>query len=170
MKTIRIAWLCLLVLAVGCGKQPAPLAQGWSAPHKIAETEDSLVGSVVLFEWHNRVLAMQPKEQGSARCFLLNTNGSSWAEVSLTGVPRGYSWYRPAINPDGDRVLFDQSYKEDDQLVIAVLVGRVTVNESVAVRDAAEKKWLTNTKALFGDTSPNVKLSQGPWPVKGVGQ
>jgi len=61
---------------------------------------------------------------------------------------------------------------EDDQLAIAVLVGRVVANGSLTVRDALEKKWITNIKALFGETGPNVKLTEPgrrDWPGFGIG-
>jgi hypothetical protein len=172
MKKIPIVCLCILALSIGCHKQVVLLAQGWSMPTKFAETEDSLGGGVVLYNWHSRILALQPQSDGAAKCYLLNSNDKSWAEVPFTGVPRGYLWYRPAIDQDSDRVLFDQSYKEDDKLVIAVLVGRVTVNGSLAVRDVAERKWTTDTKALFGETRPDVRLSEPGrriWPAFGMG-
>jgi hypothetical protein len=159
MKTIHLVWLCLLALATGCNKQSAPGSQGWSAPVKVADTKDSLVGGVVLLKWHDSILALQPQEQRTAKCFVLTSNDTLWAEAPLMGVPRGYSWYQPAIEQTGDRVLFNH-YKKDDQLEIAVLVGRMAVNESVVVRNAVEKIWITNTKALWG--ADNIRLTEHP--------
>ena len=159
-----------LILA-GCGKQADPLAQGWSPPVRITNTKDSLVGGVVLHKWHNAVFALQPQDNMQAKCFLLSSNDNSWAEVPLTGVPKGYFWYRPGMAEDSDKVCFEKSYLENDKLVLATLAGQMTVNGGLAVREASEKQWVSDTKSLFGTTRPNVILTEPGrqvWPGLGI--
>ena len=124
-----------------------------------------------MYRWHDSVFALKSQRDGAALCFLLNSSDNSWSEVPLTGVPQGYFWDWPAIDQDSDRVCFKQDYMEDDQLVMSVLVGRLTVNEGLATRDATEKKWRTDKKSLLGETGPNVRLSEPGkriWPAFGM--
>ena len=160
-----------VLILVGCGKQADQLAQGWSPPIRITDTKDSLVGGVLLYKRHNALFALQPQDNMSAKCFLLNSNDSSWTEVPLSGVPSGYFWYRPGMDEDSDRVCFEKSYLENDQLVMPVLVGQMTASGGLAVREVTERQWLTDTKSLFGTTRPNVTLSEPGrrvWPGLGI--
>lgn len=172
MKCIPIVCFCTLLLTIGCRKQSIPLAQAWSAPIKITETKDSMAGGVRLYKWHNTVIALQGQDDNSAKCFLINSN-NVWSESPLTGVPRGFSWDTPAMDKDSDRVFFEQGYIENDQLIMNVLVGRMTLSGSIAVQDVTEKKWMVDTKALFGETQSIVRLTERPgtrdWPELGIG-
>ena len=76
------------------------------------------------------------------------------------------------MDENNDTVCFEQSYLENDQLVMDVLVGRIRIDGGLACRDVTEKKWITDTKSLFGGTDPNVRFSQAGrriWPVFGKG-
>jgi hypothetical protein len=172
MKMISILCLCIVILIIGCRKQPVVFAQGWSAPTQIAESDDSLGGGLVLYKWHKSIFALKSQRNGVAKCFLLNSNDSSWAEVPFTGVPHGYLWYRPAIDQNGDKVFFEQNYTENDQLVISLLLGQIVIKNGLSVQGVTEKKWIIGSKALFGKTS-NVRLTERPgtrgWPIFGIG-
>jgi hypothetical protein len=109
--------ICTAMLLVGCSEQAIPVAQGWSAPNKVTDSKDSLVGGVNLYKWHSTIIALQGLDDRSARCFLMNSDTGSWTEVQLTGIPHGYFWAEPEIDQASDRVLFEQGYMENDQLV-----------------------------------------------------
>ena len=114
----------------------------------------------MFYRYKNSILALQGQKNKSAKGFLMNpqtATNNSWTEVLFTGVPTGYLWTYPTLDQIGDRVLFGRAYMENDQLVMSVLIGRMA--GGVAVRDAVEKKWLTDKKSLFGDTGSNVRLS-----------
>lgn len=160
MKTILIVWICILTPVVVYGEHFMPLAQGWSEPVTITHSKDSLVGRVILYRWHNTIIALQGQDDNSAKCFLMNSN-NAWSEAPLTGVPRGYSWDLPALDEASDKVFFEHNYVEYDQLIMDVLVGRMTLGESFAVQDSSEKKWVTSAKGLFGDTYTNdIRLTE----------
>lgn len=84
-------------------------------------------------------------------------NSLFWNEVQLEGVPRGYVWAYPAIDPNSDRVFFEQGYTENDQLVMNVLIGRM--GERIVVRDVIERRWSAEKASLFNETLPNVRLN-----------
>lgn len=115
--------------------------------------------------WHDTMIVFQgfnPEiaSDVSARCFLTETNSDNslfWNEVQLEGVPLGYVWAYPAIDQDSDKVFFEQGYTENDQLVMKVLMGRMTGR--VVVRDATERKWSEDKRSLFGEPLPNVSLT-----------
>jgi len=74
------------------------------------------------------------------------------------------------IDQASDKVFLEQDYMENDQLVMNVLVGRMS--GSVAVRDVVERKWLTDKKTLFRETGSNVRLNdpgKRNWPSSGIG-
>ena len=50
--------LVLVLLLTGCSKAPQ-LDQGWSAPIKVTDSKDSLVGGVNLYKWQSTVIALQ---------------------------------------------------------------------------------------------------------------
>jgi len=165
--------MCSLVLSVGCHKSSpsASLDQGWSVPVTITQSKSGLGGKVILQKQSTTVFALQGQADNSAKCFVLNSTNNSWSEVPLTGVPRGYFWDWPAIDPANDRVCFKQDYMEDERLVMSVLVGRLTANGSLTMRDATEGKWLFDKKSLLGETSPNIKLTEPGsriWPALGI--
>ncbi|HVU09390.1 MAG TPA: sialidase family protein [Verrucomicrobiae bacterium] len=134
-------------------------------------SKDSLVGGIELYNCNGVIIVLQGLDDGSSRCFLLSLNSNSWNEVSLTGVPLGYLWAYPAIDQASDEVFFEQGYIENEQLIMNVLVGRMSGN--LAVQDVMEKKWLTDKKTLFGETGSNVQLGLLPgvrdWPSLGIG-
>lgn len=174
MKRILIVQIGILVLSIGCRKpKPStPLDQGWSAPVTITQSKNGLVGRVVLYNWRNTIIALQGQDDNSAKCFVMSSGDNPWAEASLTGVPPGYSWDTPAIDKTSDRVFFQQGYLENDQLVMSVIIGRLTANGNLAMRDVTEKKWLTDKKSLLGETQPNVRLNRPntrDWPELGIG-
>lgn len=177
MKRIEYTVLvsCFLVgtgvFFVGCSRQVA-LAQGWSAPIKVTDSQSGLGRGIILYKWQNTIIGLEGQDDWSARVFLMNPNASSWAEVQMTGVPRGYLWAYPAIDQSSDKMFFEQGYIENDKLIMNVLLGRMT--GSMAVRDAVEKKWLTDKKTLFGETGSNVWLNVPErggrtWPHLGLG-
>ena len=172
MKILTIIGTFILLLSAGCGKQSAPIAQGWSAPVKITDTQDSLIGSVVLRKLHDAIIAFQPQEDGMAKCFVLNSDSKSWAEVSLAGVPRGYFWWWPAIEQGSDKVFFERGYIENDKLVMSALIGRMTVNTNLLMKEVVENTWLTSVESLFEKMGSIVHLSESggrDWPELGVG-
>ena len=112
-----------------------------------------------MHKWHDSVFALQPQDNGVAKCFLMNSNDNSWSEVPFSGVPRGYLWYRPAIDPNGGKVFFERNYAKSNQFTISFLVGQIVISNGLAVQDVVEKKWAIDSKALFGETS-NVRLTE----------
>jgi len=173
MKRVSIVCLCFMMLSISCRKQEAvPLAKDWSVPIKFAESDDSLGGGVVVYKWHESVFALKSQRDGAATCFLLNSNDNSWNEVSFSGVPRGYLWCRPAIDPNGDKVFFEQNHTENDQLIISIFLGQIVIKNGLSVQNVSEKKWVIGSKALFGETS-NVRLAEQPGtsdsPIFGIG-
>ena len=157
---------------VGCSKPAVQFDQNWSPPVKVSESIDGFVGGVDLYRWQNTIMALQGLDDGSAKCFMFNRSGGNdaWAEVPLTGVPRGYIWARPAMDQASDKTFFQDGYMENDELVMKVLIGRLT--GSLAVRDVKEEKWLTDRKTLFGDARPNERLNKPGkrnWPSLGLG-
>lgn len=173
MKIISVFLGCIvLMLGVGCKKRDFSLDSSWSSPIKITESEDSLGGGISLYKWQGKIVALQPQPDGIARCYLLNTTYNTWMEASLTGVPRGYLWYRPSTDENGKRVFFDASYMENDLLVIIVLVGSLEIGDRLSLKDATERKWLVDVKSLFGKSLPNVRLTEPGrriWPAVGIG-
>jgi len=166
--------MCSWVLSIGCHKpsQSASLDRDWTGSVTIAHSKSGIVSGVEVYRWHDTIFALQPQGGGVAKCFLKNSDDNSWAEVPFTGVPRGYHWYRPATDQNGERLFFEASYVENDQLVINALVGQLEVKEGLAVRNVSEEKWVTDKKSLFGETGPNVKLAEPgkrEWPGLGIG-
>jgi hypothetical protein len=156
---------------VGCSRQ-AELAQGWTQPVKVAESSESLNDPLLLRKRHDTILALQWRSDMEARYFVRRNanNSSSWNEVPLTGVARGYWWAYPAIDQSSDRVFFDQGYMEADELKMSFLVGHMT--GGVAVQDVMERKLVADKKTLFGETSPGVRLNEPgtrDYPELGVG-
>jgi hypothetical protein len=84
-------------------------------------------------------------------------SSNSWTQLPLSGVPSGYAFYCPTIDQANSRMLFDQSYSENDLLEMNALFIRMTKNGEVQVE--AERKWKVDKKSLFGETGPNVKLA-----------
>lgn len=165
MRTFILLPTCLASIALllaGCSKQADQLAQGWSSPIKIADSKDSLVGGVTLCKWHDTIIMFLGLDPGiardvSARCFLIDSTGDNsyrWTEVQLTGIPQGFIVAYPAIDQASDRVFFEQGYTENDRVVMSVVVGRMSGR--IDMRDVKEKKWMTDTKALFGKALPSV--------------
>jgi hypothetical protein len=75
------------------------------------------------------------------------------------------------MDEDRHRVCFEKSYLENNQLVLPVLVGQMTINGGFAVHEVTERQWHTDTKSLFGTTRPNVTLSEPgrrDWPGLGI--
>jgi hypothetical protein len=170
MKNIFNILACFAVLVTGCGKQKFPIDDLWTSSVKVTESKDGLVGGVDLYSLHNTAIALQGLDDGSATCFLMNSNGNSWTKTQLTGIPRGYLWAYPAIDQASDRVFFEDGYMQNDQLVMNVLVGRMTGN--LKVQDAMEKQWIMDKKTLFGQPSSNIRLNdpgKRDWPSLGVG-
>jgi hypothetical protein len=163
----------MLVLSVGCQKQDVPLAQDWSVPGKVTDTMDSLTGGILLYSWHNNVIALQGLNDDSAKVFLFNSSNNSWIQSSLSGTPRGYQWNWPAFDKNSDRVFFEQGYMENNRLKMSVLVGRLTTEANLTLVDTAENKWESDKDAFFGKTASNVQLNdltgKRDWPELGIG-
>jgi hypothetical protein len=160
---------CALISTIGlfisCSRGNVQLDKSWSPPITVTASKSGLVDAVELYKWHDSIIMMQWQDDKSSRCFLMNRNGNSWSEAPLTGVPHGYIWAYPAIDQTSDRVFFEQGYMENDQLVMKVLVGRMSGN--IEVRDVMERKWLMDKKTLFGETGSNVRLNdlgKRNWP------
>lgn len=160
------------MVSIGCREKACSLDQNWLPRVKITETRDSLGGGISLREYRGKVFALQPQGRGVTKFFLLNSNSNSWVEVQLTGVPDGYYRSWPIFGGESDRVAFKQDYVEGDQLVVSVLIGRLTIDGEVSVRDTIEKRWITKTKELFGETSADIRLTEQPerrdWPALGM--
>jgi hypothetical protein len=133
------------------------LAEGWSQPVKVTDSKDSLVGGVILHQWHGSLVAFQGHDDLSARGFLMESN-MSWKEVSLTGVPREYRWSRPTFDDASESVFFQQGYLENERLFMSVLVGRCFANANVG--DVTEIKWTADKNALFGTTGTNIEFGR----------
>jgi hypothetical protein len=128
------------------------------------------MGGISVYKWRDTIIVLQGLDDGTAKCFLMNRSSNSWSEAHLTGVPKGYLWAYPTIEQTSNRVYFEQGYMENDQLIMNVLVGRMS--ESVIIRDAMEKKWLIDKKTLFGETGSNMRLNEPGrrnWPSSGIG-
>jgi hypothetical protein len=157
-------------LSISCSRQVVQIDRNWSPPSPATQSKSGLVDAIELYKWHNTIVMLQGLDDGSARCFLMNSSETLWSESQLTGVPHGYLWGYPAIDQDSDKVFFEYGYMENDRLVMNVLLGRM--NGSVAVRDVVEKQSLTDKTTAFGETGSNVRLGEPgmrDWPSLGVG-
>ena len=174
MKLLNIG-SCLLVCAayfVGCGKQAIAIADNWSAPIQVTESQQGLVGGVIPYKWRDKITAFQVKYSSltksyPAKCFLLDRSSNSnngWTEMPFTGVPDGYVGVYPnvyhatvAIDQASDRVFFEHGYIENDQLIMNVIIGRMSTG--IVVQDAEKKQWSENEKALFGEAASTIHLN-----------
>jgi hypothetical protein len=160
--------ICIIV--VGFGKQSIPVAQGWSSPTTVTGTKGGLMGGICVYKWQDTIIVLQELDGGSAKCFTMAGHSNFWREAQLIGVPHGYLLAYPATDQTGDKVFFEQGYMENDQLVMKVLVGRLT--DGAAVRDATEIQWITDKKTLFEKAPPNIRLNnpgKRNYPSLGVG-
>jgi BNR/Asp-box repeat. len=147
--------ICAFAVLFGCSKQGEQLDHGWTPPVKVTDSIDSLAGGVALYKCLDSIVALQ----SPTRCFFMdrNTRGNdSWREVPLTGFSPEYT-FDPAIDQPSGRIVFDQSYVENEQLEMNALFVRMTKSGKVQIE--AERKWTVDKKALFGDTGINVKLA-----------
>jgi hypothetical protein len=170
MRIILVILAFCLTVLVSCSRRNYQLAPGWTPQVKITESKDGLVGGVELYKWHNAIMVLQGLDDGSARCFTMNRENNSWAEVKLVGVPHGYLWAYPAIDQASDKVYFEQGYMENDQLIMEALVGRMA--DGVVLQDGSERQWITDKKTLFRKAPPNIRLNdpgKRDWPSLGVG-
>ncbi|HVU28106.1 MAG TPA: sialidase family protein [Verrucomicrobiae bacterium] len=170
-----IVWLTSLLmvwLLTGCDKLAEQADQDWATPTTVTSSKDSLVGGVNVYKWHDTIITLQGLDDKSAKCFLMDRDSKSWSEVRLNGIPNGYFWAEPDINQPGDRVMFEQGYTENDQLVMKVLIGQMTAAENVLVRTIQEKQWLTDKSTFFAVNQSDVKLNdpgKRDFPHLGIG-
>jgi len=176
---------CTIAFFTACGKQAISVAGNWSSRVQVAESQQNFVGGLTLYKLHDRIIALQVKYSNSTKaytpkCFTLNRSSSIWTETPFTGIPNDYLGVYPdlyhatvAIDQANNRAFFEHGYIENDNLVMNVLIGRVNLNGSMAVQDVIERKWMLDTKALFGETQSIVRLTERPgtrdWPELGVG-
>ena len=158
--------LFALLFFSGCRKPSTSLDQGWSAPVTVTQSKDGLMGGVVLHKWNKAIIALQGRDENAAKCFVMDSMNNSWSEAPLVGVPEGYFWNRPAIDRANDKAFFQHGYIENNQLVMSVILGRMTANGNLAMRDVTEMKWITETKTLFGEARSNFRLSERNEPRK----
>lgn len=85
-------------------------------------------------------------------------SSNSWTQLPLSDVPGGYPFYCPAFDQANDRIMFEQGYTENDQLLMSAILGRMTRDGGIQVE--AERKWTTNKKSFFGETPSNVYLNE----------
>ena len=158
------------VLSISCSRQVVQTDRNWSPPIIVTGTKGGLMGGINVYKWQDTPIVLQGLDDRTARCFLMNRESNTWSEAHLAGVPQGYLWAYPTIDQASDKVFLEQGYMENDQLVMNVLVGRMS--GSVAVRDVVERKWLTDKKTLFRETGSNVRLNdpgKRNWPSSGIG-
>ena len=96
----------IFVLLSGCGKQAAQLDQSWSSSIAVTGSKSGLSDGVDLYKWQDTIIAIQRLDHRMARYFLMSGSSNSWVEVNLAGVPHGYLWDYPAIDPFSDKVFF----------------------------------------------------------------
>jgi len=169
-------WLALLtsnmMFFVGCGRQAIQHDNGWMSPITVTGTKGGLMGGICVYKCQNTIIVLQGLDDGTARCFLQNLSSNSWSETQFSGVPKGYFGAYPTISNDGRNAFFEQGYMENEQLVMSVLVGSISVAGNVTVRDATEKQWVTDKKTLLGEIGSNATLNprgKRDWPVLGPG-
>lgn len=157
---VFLAWI--VVFLVGQIKWPIQLDQGWSQQVQAAETQNGDRGSVNLYKWRDTIILLQHRYDWSSKsslCSIMtrnNASGSSWTQLPLSDVPSGYHFYAPVIDSTNNRILFEQGYTENDQLVMSIIFVRVT-NGRVQV--GPEQKWKTDQRTLLGETPPNVHIN-----------
>ena len=154
-----ISLACVVPIATGCGKVDNRLDTNWASPSSITVSGSGLGGWYNLYKCQNTVIALQASEDKSARCFLMNRDTKSWSEAHLTGVPHRYFGAEPDLDQAGNRVMYEQGYTENDQLVMNALVGQLTVADNVSVRTVQDKQWLTEKSELFETNRLDAKLS-----------
>ena len=180
IKTIflLVVLVWIVVFLAGRVRWTIQLAQGWTPPVKVTESQDGLDGSVDLYKWRDTIILLQGRYDWSAKsstCSILIRNSdpsNSWTRLPLPDVSRGYLFGRPALDPTNGRILFEQGFIENDQLEMSVILVRMTGSGRVEVE--AERKWTTDKKTLFGETqSINVRLTEQlgtcDWPALGTG-
>ena len=93
----KVLFAFTILLLIGCTKQGGRVAEGWSPPIKITESEDGLGGWVDLYQFHNTIIGFQPLRDSAAKCFLLNPDLDLWSKVSLANLPGKHGWVYPLI-------------------------------------------------------------------------
>jgi hypothetical protein len=171
----QVGLFAMIAIVIGCNKSSTQsgqdyLAQNWSAPVRVTDTKSGFVDAVDLYKFNNTIIMIQVQDGHTARYFVLQRDGNSWAESKLSGVRQGYLWTYPAIDQAGGRVFFDEGYMENNQLVMNVIMGNM--DKSISLRNSVEKKWSLDMKQLFGRISNNVRLTEPgkrDWPELAVG-
>src|SRR6185295_17463128 len=98
--------ICTVSFSAGCSKKAIPLAEGWSPPVKITDSDNGLSGGVLLYKWHDTILGWQSLSDGSAKCLLQKRDNNSWSEGLLTGLPPKAYVY-PSLDQANDTAFFE---------------------------------------------------------------
>ena len=171
---MRYAWILLLssVLFAGCGKQAVQLAEGWTPPVKVTDSQNALDGGGDLYKWHDRLILMNERQDwvphssicSSSTCSMLirnNDSSNAWTQLPAIQVSGYYAFYCPTFDIANDRIMFQGGRVDDNQLQISVVFVRMTASHGIQIEP--EKKWTTDAKTLFGGSqSVDVRLTERP--------
>jgi len=97
----------------------------------------------------------------------MDRRSNSWSEGRLTNLAFD-TWYEPGLDPASDRILLQQGYMENDQLLMNVTVVHLAHDGKAQIE--ADRKWNTDKRTLFGATGTNVRLNEPGrrrWPSLG---
>jgi len=166
-NTILLLIILVVIVAffVGRVRRPVQLAQGWTPPVRVTDSQNADVGGGDLYKWHDTLILLKDQYNRGAKsstCSVMirnNDASNSWTQLPGSGVSGGYAFCRSALDLADDRALFTEGYIENDQLFMRAVFVRMTGSGGIQVE--AERKWTMDQKSLFGETGPNVKFN-GP--------
>jgi hypothetical protein len=148
--------VCIVLFLVGCNKQANQVAQGWTLPVSVTASQQADVGGGDLYKWHDTIILLKEQSIMSRN----NNPNNSWTQLPLSGVPDGYAFYCPALDQASGRIMFEQGFIENDQLMMSAIFVRFTGSRGLQVE--AERKWTMDQKSLFGETGSKVKFNGPP--------
>lgn len=166
----------IVVFLVGCNRQPIQLAQGWTPPVKVTESQDGLERSGNFYKWHDMIILLKDQYDRSANASTYsvmvcnNSSSNFWTQLPLSVLLGGYNLYASTFDQASDRIMLGQGHIENDQLQMSAIFLGITNNRGFQIE--VERKWTADVKALFGNTDPRVGLHNpqgGNWPSLGVG-
>jgi hypothetical protein len=167
----------IIVFLVGCSRQPIQLAQGWTPPVRVTDSQEGESAGVDLYKWRDTIMLLQERYDWSAksstRSIMIRSSdqSNSWTRLPFPDTSRGYAY--PALDPTNGRIMFEQGRVENDQVMMSAIIVRVTGNGEIQVE--YERKWMVDKKSFFGETRLNAGLTeynepgQRAWPKLGSG-
>lgn len=159
---------CMIWL-MGCGKPTDQVDRNWTPPVTVASSIAGLGGAARLHNFQDTLIGLQVLHGGSANLYLWNRENGSWSTTNIPGLPNDDGWLglwgAAGIDPQTGRIVLPGGYAENERLMMKAVLGRLT--ESGSLRDTSEKTWLTDKRALLGDTPPNVTLNSPFGPSRG---